>query len=265
MKAPKTIAPASLIASAIMLILALLLFGRPIRSSIYAASQKTQRTIWNASSAVSLFATSVPRALSILNEYKMLTQERSLIERMTFALEETERENDALREALALQKNTAFQRVIAEPIGREIAGNILLVNRGKLQGIKPGMPVITASFSLVGTVLETEGNVSRVMLLLHPNTAIDGVVAQKNISGVVKGEAPATLVFDLIPRDAPIAEGDVVVTNRFSSSIPHSLILGTVARIERNDAWPFAKASLRPSYGEGRIETPLFILRAISQ
>ncbi|MBI4276705.1 rod shape-determining protein MreC [Candidatus Uhrbacteria bacterium] len=265
MKAPRTIAPASLIASAAILILALLALGEPIRSAVYTASQKTQRAIWSASSAVSLFATSVPRALSILNEYQAFKQEHSLLERTTFALEQTERENDALREALSLQKNTAFQRVIAEPIGREIAGDILLVNKGKLQGIKSGMPVITPSFSLVGTVVETGGDFSRVMLLSHPNTAIDGIVAQKNISGVVKGRASATLVFDLIPRDAPVAEGDSVLTGRFSSSIPHSLVLGTVTRIERNDAGPFVRAFLKPAYGEGDARTPLFILQATPQ
>lgn len=246
---------------AALVILLLFGLGKPLRSLLYRTSASTQRSIRNAYSSLSLFAKSVPRAVSIAREYEILLKERDQSDRIVIALEQMKEENDALRQALSLQSNVSFEHIVAEPVGREIANDVLIVNKGTLQGIKTGMPVITPSLALVGRVIDTEAAVSRVMLLSHPDSSLDGSIPNKNIYGVLKGQDSATLLLDLIPRESTIEEGDTVITNRFSSSIPTSLILGTVRRIIKNDATPFAKALLNPAYGSARVDAPVFILR----
>lgn len=265
MKIPRTIISSSWIVPTALLIIVLLGMGKPIQSALYTASAKTQGALWNTYANLSLFVKSVPRAVSILREYETLTKERELYERSLIALEATQEENDALRQTLSLQKNISFQHIVAEPIGLEIANNVLIVNKGKLQGIKPGMPVITPSLALIGTVVETEPATSRIMLISHPNSSLDGSIPQKNISGVLKGQGSDTLLFDLISRDAEIETGDIVITNRFSASIPNYLALGTVTRVARDDASPFLRAFARPAYGAQRIDVPVFILRVVPQ
>lgn len=243
----------------------LFLFGKPLQSIVYGASRKVQGVIWKTSRGISLFVASVPRAVSVAQEYETLKQERDLTQRTAVALEQTQKDNDALRLALSFQKNLSYRHIATEPIGREIARDVLIINKGKRQGIRPGMPVITASLALVGTVIETETDVSRVLLLSSPSSSFDAHIPQKNISGVVKGATGAALIFDLIAREATIEQGDVVVTNAFSGSLPQYLVLGTVTHITRNDAEPFGQATLKAAYEKTRIGAPLFVLQAVSQ
>lgn len=262
MKILKTIAPASWIASAVLLVVALLLLGKPMRSFVYELSARTQGALRNAYSDASLFFESVPRAVSILKEHENLLSQRDEFDRALAALEQIQRENDALRQILSLQKNSSFQHTLAEPIGLEIANDILLVNKGRRQGIRPGMIVITPALALVGRVVETDSTVSRIMLLSHPESSFDGTILQKNITGVLKGQGSGTLIFDLIPRDAPAEAGDMVVTNRFSAAAPHTISMGTLRRIVKKDESPFVKAFITPAYGNQRVDTPVIIIRA---
>ncbi|NCT92807.1 MAG: rod shape-determining protein MreC [Chitinophagaceae bacterium] len=110
--------------------------------------------------------------------------------------------------------------------------NFLTLERGSLQGVKKGMAVISPQ-GIVGVVVETSDNISKVMSLLHRNSRVSAMLKKDNNAGTIEwdGSDPAYLTLRNISKSAKIAKGDSVVTSTYSANFPSSLMVGTVADI----------------------------------
>lgn len=176
--------------------------------------------------------------------------------RSYFTLQETNRllalENAQLRNALPSNFQTSNNLVVtqkdttlldttgkfrkysflpAKVIGNTYTfqNNYLMLERGSLQGVKKGMSVIGPS-GIVGVVVETSNNISKVMSLLHRNSKVSAMLKKDNAAGSIEwdGADPTILLLKNVTKSAKVAKGDTVLTSTYSSNFPSHLVIGTV-------------------------------------
>ena len=152
-------------------------------------------------------------------------------------------------------------------IGRNsgnVAGSII-IDRGRRQGVERDMPVITGQ-GLVGTVGQVYENSSQVQLILHPKSAVGGVVqrAASRAIGVVNGNAgdPVSPQLQNLSRDADVIEGDVVVTSGFGGLYPKGIVIGVVREIRNAEGGLLKYALLTPTVDFDRLEEVMLITNA---
>ncbi|HAI76740.1 MAG TPA: rod shape-determining protein MreC [Microscillaceae bacterium] len=112
------------------------------------------------------------------------------------------------------------------------ANNFLTINKGKRDGIKPGMAVIS-SHGVVGRVKECSAHFSLVTTVLHSETLISAQIKRNRIMGSVKwdGKNPRFARLQHIPGYFDVLEGDSVITSGFNAAFPTGLYIGTVEEV----------------------------------
>lgn len=152
-------------------------------------------------------------------------------------------ENQELRRILALDRSVgldAYDKRTVRIIGRSpnnLLRDTLQVNAGSGDGVRVGDPVL-AGGGLVGHVSTVAGGTAIVTLVTDPSSVVSARVlngAANGDYGLVKPSVgdPLDLLVQLLPRDAGIEEGDVVVTagsraSRLESLYPPSIPIGRV-------------------------------------
>ena len=145
-----------------------------------------------------------------------------------------ERENQRLREALALQTvHEDYDMVDAYIIGWSSTDwtNTMTINRGSNAGIQEGMCAITANGQVVGLVTEVGPNFAVIKTVLDSTLEISCIIASSGYNGMVHGgyyhEDINHLKMDYLPSSAVIRNNDQVVTSG-STVYPRNLIVGYV-------------------------------------
>lgn len=122
----------------------------------------------------------------------------------------------------------------AHVIGNTITlqNNFLTIEKGSLQGVKKGMAVASPK-GIVGVVVETGPNISRIMSLLHRSSKVSAMLKKDGVAGSLEwdGEDPGYLVLRNIPKSSVIKPGDTVLTSTYSANFPPGLPIGTVSKI----------------------------------
>ena len=127
-----------------------------------------------------------------------------------------------------------FTWLPAKVIGNTVTlqTNFLTLERGSNQGVKKGMAVIGPE-GIVGVVVETSANISKVMSLLHRNSRVSAMLKKDNNAGSIEwdGSDPSILTLRNVSKSAKVVKGDTVVTSNYSANFTSNLMVGTVASI----------------------------------
>jgi rod shape-determining protein MreC len=124
----------------------------------------------------------------------------------------------------------AGQFVTAAVVARDPAPgrDVLLINRGEREGVRPGQPVLGAGATLVGVVAQVEGGRARVRLLTDRDSAITAIVQASRTPASLAGTGRG---MRLVAHGAPVAAGDVVLSSALGGLLPPGLLAGKVTRV----------------------------------
>ncbi len=113
--------------------------------------------------------------------------------------------------------------------------NYLTLNRGRLQGVKPEMGVITSN-GVVGIVRQVSDHYCTVMSLLHKETLVSAMIKRNKFFGPLSwdGEDPSIAVLKEIDKAVPVQIGDTIVTTSFSSIFPAGIMIGKIVEDKVN-------------------------------
>ena len=136
-------------------------------------------------------------------------------------LKELKSENERLRNLLKFKMKFGFDTVSAEILARNPSDWIdsIFISKGASDGVKKNSAVCSAK-GLLGKVVETDKNMSLVMLMTHPGFKTGGLIKESRINGIVTGSGEGTVRMLYIPLDADVKKGSVVVTSGFSRIFP---------------------------------------------
>ncbi|PVY44056.1 rod shape-determining protein MreC [Pontibacter virosus] len=123
-------------------------------------------------------------------------------------------------------------RVINNSIRR--TNNYLTLAAGSLDGVKPGMGVISPN-GAVGRVKTVSRHYATVTSLLHSQMLISAKIKKDNTFGTIKwtGGDYRTALLDYIPLHVKPEPGDTVVTSGFNTVFPEGIMIGTISEVER--------------------------------
>lgn len=121
-----------------------------------------------------------------------------------------------------------------------LQANFIMVERGTNQGVKKNMAVMGPQ-GIVGVVVETGANYSRIMSLLHRNSKVSAMLKKDLSTGSIEwdGTDPGYLTLRNVTKGAKVAKGDTVLTSNYSANFPSQLMIGTVAGISSESASNF--------------------------
>jgi rod shape-determining protein MreC len=206
----------------------------------------------------------------VFRDYVALLDLRAENQRLHEELVRLGEENLQLQEALVASERlqaiagmrTEFETPMlpSEIVGLDVSPwfRSVLLDRGRGNGVRPGMPVITDE-GVVGLVTATSQRASKAMLLLDAQSAIDCVVQRSRARGIAKGQGTGGLEFEFVVRGADVQQGDVVITSGIGGTYPKGLRVGTVESLSSPDASLVQKATLRPAVDLSRLEQ-VFVL-----
>ena len=111
--------------------------------------------------------------------------------------------------------------------------NYLTLNKGKLDGVKPEMGVISSD-GVVGIVKDVSDHYCSVMSLCNKDFHTSAKLKKNNYFGNLSWEGgnPSKAVVIEIPKHVPLVKGDTLVTTIYSGIFPEGIKIGTIDNFE---------------------------------
>jgi rod shape-determining protein MreC len=156
--------------------------------------------------------------------------------------------------------NPDFSYKAAAIIGRDPSPFLryVIINAGSNEGILPGMPVVTDK-GLVGRVDAVIAEAARVQLVTDAASAINVRMQTSNTEAMLVGSITGDLSLDMIPQDANVQVGDVVLTSGLGGNYPANLLVGQVVSVRKLQSELFQQAAIQPNVDFSRLQFVLVI------
>lgn len=151
-------------------------------------------------------------------------------------------------------------RVIAQRLGPNAALETFVVGKGTLSGVKVNTPVATSG-GLVGRVLRAGLTASHVLLLSDQNSKIPVLGSDHRTTGILTGRGEDLLEVRYVPLNAPLDEGELLVTSGLAEIYPKGIPVAQVVSIERSDISLFLNVRARPLVNLRDLEEILLLRR----
>jgi rod shape-determining protein MreC len=123
-------------------------------------------------------------------------------------------------------------RVIRNSVNQ--ATNLIYLDRGRLQGVRKQMGVISSN-GIVGQVVSVTDNYSVVMSVLHKDFKVSVKFKKNDFFGNMHWDGVNSTTANLqdIPKHVPVEVGDTLVTSGFSQLFPRNIMAATVKSVTR--------------------------------
>ncbi len=110
--------------------------------------------------------------------------------------------------------------------------NYITIDKGALDGITPGMAVISAA-GAVGKVKSVSDHYAVLISLLNTDEFTSSMIKRTNHFGSINwdGKDPLYSQLNFIPRHANPSVGDTVVTSGFNSVFPKGILVGVIDEV----------------------------------
>ncbi|MBU0597781.1 rod shape-determining protein MreC [Patescibacteria group bacterium] len=166
-------------------------------------------------------------------------------------LEQKLEDSQIFSEELEFITSHQYDSVSGKIIGYSTAENlqIVILNKGQTHGIKKGYPVIVNNGILIGKILETNSQISKVLLLNDNHSEISAIIQNEDRSpGIIEGQFGLSLIMDFIPQDQKIQKGQLVTSSGLEENIPADIVIGEINEVIKIDGQLFQQAIIKPSF-----------------
>lgn len=195
-------------------------------------------------------------------ENAQLREENASLQTQIIALQQQVSEVELLSALLDFARarpENSYQA--AAVIGRDPSPflHYVLINRGSDDGIRRGMPVV-AQQGLVGRIASVTATASRVELITDTASNISVHLQPSEVDGILSGSLTGALSVDLLPQDAALEAGDLVLTSGIGGGYPANILIGQVNSVRQAATALFQTASVQPIVDFTRLEVVLIIV-----
>jgi rod shape-determining protein MreC len=183
------------------------------------------------------------------------------LERQNADLAEMAIANERLRGFLNFKEKIPKPTLPAELIGEDASSwfRTITINKGSIDGVRKGMVIVSAA-GLVGHVINTSRDVSKVLLITDYNSSVDVICQSSRARGIVQGKKGDLIDLNYVSRRDQLSQGERVITSGLGGRFPKGLIVGAVARIEKRPYGIFQKVEVAPAVDFRKLEEVFVIL-----
>jgi rod shape-determining protein MreC len=141
--------------------------------------------------------------------------------------------------------------------GRDPYSRKVVIDKGSQNGVAAGSPVVDEN-GVIGQITRAHTLSSEVTLLTDKEQAIPVQVVRNGLRAVAFGAGSSGMLeLRFMAANAEIQNGDKLVTSGIDGTYPPGLPVATVARIERDAAYAFARIVCLPAAG---VESGAYVL-----
>jgi len=191
-----------------------------------------------------------------------LEAEVSRLEAQIIELQQQTAELEVLSALLDFARaHPANEYLSAAVIGRDPSPflHYIIVNRGSDDGIRRGMPVVSAQ-GLVGRVTAVTAGATRVQLISDPSTAINVRLKPSGAEALLTGSITGELSLEAIPQAAIVNPSDLVLTSGLGGNYPPDIVIGQLTNVRQRPVELFQTASVQPIVDFDKLEIVLVIV-----
>lgn len=188
---------------------------------------------------------------------KQLLELRGQLQQLQFI----SNENKRLRALLGSEQRQPSRRMVAEvvAVASEPFSQQLVVNKGTLNGVYEGQPVID-SRGVVGQIQDVGSNTARVLLISDQSHGIALRAERNDIRVLAQGTGEiGKLQLMFVPHSSELAEGDLLMTSGLGGVYPEGYPVARITRINRDESLPFAEVSADSISALDRVRTVLLL------
>lgn len=198
--------------------------------------------------------------VGIKEENKNLKKKINELKSVIISYQEGYLEAQRLKKLLSLTDDYNYNFIPARVIGREQAAlsKTILINKGTVQGLKAGMPVVVPP-GLIGRLVDVSWHASKVLLFIDENSNIDAIVQRTRMQGIISGAGSRGLILKYISKTQDVQEGDVIVSSGMGGVFPKGLLIGQVSHVDRLEASLFLKINVAPFVDFSKLEEVLVL------
>ncbi len=189
-----------------------------------------------------------------------LEQQNRLLQAQLQQVQEFRLQNERLRELLAFVDDIDRPALPAQVIGEDTStwARTVTIDKGTRAGLRVGLPVVAAE-GVVGRIIKSAPNSSRVLLVTDASSAIAALVQRTRTRGVARGRG-VEMSLDYALRAADISQGDLLVTSGMGGIFPKGLPLGYVASVEQDEFGLFQRVDIVPAVDFSHLEEVLVVI-----
>ena len=173
--------------------------------------------------------------------------------------EAAQAETGQLRRLIGAAERLPLKSTPAEVLynGRDPYSRKVVIDKGSQNGVAAGSPVVDER-GVVGQVTRAHTLSAEVTLLTDKEQAIPVQVVRNGLRAIAFGAGSSGMLeLRFMAANAEIQNGDRLVTSGIDGTYPPGLPVATVARIERDAAYAFARIVCQPAAG---VESGSYVL-----
>lgn len=176
---------------------------------------------------------------------------------------ELELENVRLKKFVNFQSSVPAAYVAAQVIARDPSPwfKNIMIDKGEEDGLVRGLPVLVSE-GIVGQIIKVAGNFSRVLLITDRNSAVDALIQETRVRGMVKGNNEDTCAFVYTLRKDQVQPGQVIVCSGLDQVFPKGLKIGTVLDVKKIHSQLFQDITIKTAVDFDRLEEVLVYKKA---
>ena len=200
--------------------------------------------------------------IKVREENKRLLKQLQETEAILNRSREAMATNASLRRLLEFKNNLARPSVGATVIGKDPSTwfRSVIIDQGANRGIVKGNAVVNSD-GVVGQIFTASPNYAKVLLAIAPSSAIDVMLQQSRVRGMLKGNGTLTYRLEYILKTVEVAEGEHVVTAGYGGVFPTGVPVGVVSRIVRKPRGMFHEIEVTPAVDYQTLEHLMVIER----
>lgn len=221
-----------------------------VRLSLATAIWPLQRAAWLPIEAAEDIGHYFVRQTDLLNQNKILRQQRLEASKLLLRQRYLEEENRRLRELVDMRASLPVEGRLAEIIyaARDPFVHRVFIDKGLQQGIKAGQVVVDEQ-GVMGQVVRSFPLTAEVSLLTDKQQAIPVVVQRTGLRAILSGTGNGTLEVQFLASSVDVQVGDYLVTSGLDGVYLPGLPVAKVSKVQRDDAYAFARIFCEPVAG----------------
>ncbi len=196
--------------------------------------------------------------VSSAKENIALRKKLSDVKKIESEVRELELENQRLKKLVNFTRSVNYSFIAAQVIARDPSPwfKTILVDKGEKDGLSKGLPVVVSE-GVVGHVIKVAPYFSRILLITDRNSAVDALVQNSRVRGIVKGDSSKKCFFKYALRKEKIQKGEIIISSGFDQIFPKGLKVGEVVDVKKEPSQLFQKIIIKTCVDFDKIEEVL--------
>lgn len=234
----------------------------PLENAVLVVTGPIETGLRDGSRPIADFVNNLTDVNRLSDENQSLHEENERLANQVAQLQEADNELTQFQQLNSIRQakpDDAF--VSAGVIARDPSNqkDLVAIDRGRSDGIREGMIVLTRQGSLVGSVTRVLDDVAWVTVITDPTGAASAVIQSSRVQGVVAGSADGTLTMEFVEDTADVKEGDLVLTSGVGGRHPAGEVIGRVVEVSNAAQELFQSVHVEPLADLSHLEAVLVL------